>query len=390
MEKFFQKSVRSAVFMCVSALLSCALSQSFAFAATGIPTAAKHAAIIEAATGDVLLDKDADASMPTSSMSKLMTMYLVFEAVKDGKLGLEEKVPVSVNAWKQAGSRMFVKEGDSVSVEDLARGVIVQSGNDAAVALAEAVGSTEANFAEMMNEKAKALGMAGSHFANATGMPDPQHYSTARDLAVLALHTLRDFPDRHHYYSEKEFTYNGIKQGNRNPLLYRDIGVDGMKTGHTEDAGYGLVASVLRDGRRLVLVVNGLKNMQERADETARLLDWAYREYGLYNLAKLGDEFAEAEVWNGVKKTVPLVAGADAVLSLPRGERAGLKAVARFRQPVPAPVSAGQEMGELELTFPDSRSIKVPLVAAAAVEKSGRLEILMEKLRSLTSGDGAM
>ena len=227
-----------------------------------LETLAKQAIVIEGKIGSVLYEKEADASMPTSSMSKVLTMYLVFEAIKDGKLTLETPVTISEAAWRQTGSRTFMDLGESTKVEDLIRGVIIQSGNDAAVALAEAVAGSESSFASLMNEKAQKLGMTHSHFVNATGLPDPQHYSTARDLAILAQALMRDFPEHYHYYSETEFTYHNIRQGNRNPLLYRNIGVDGMKTGHTDAAGYGLIATALRDGRRIVAVVNGLTSMQ--------------------------------------------------------------------------------------------------------------------------------
>jgi D-alanyl-D-alanine carboxypeptidase (penicillin-binding protein 5/6) len=255
-----------------------------AFAQAVIPpqTAAKQAILVDAQTGAVLFAKNADERMPTSSMVKVMTIYLTFEGLKQNKLQMDDALPVSSYAWKQEGSRMFVNPGDHVRVEDLIRGVVIQSGNDASVVLAEALGGSEASFAERMNAKAKELGMANSHFMNATGMPDPNHYSTARDLAALAIAVIRDYPEYYHYFSELDFTYNKIKQGNRNPLLYRNIGVDGIKTGHTESGGFGLIASSLREGRRLILVVNGLESMQSRADEPAALLEWGYREFGTY------------------------------------------------------------------------------------------------------------
>jgi D-alanyl-D-alanine carboxypeptidase (penicillin-binding protein 5/6) len=263
-------------------LLFCPVA-AFAASVAPLETTAKQAIIVDATTGDVLFNKDSDVKMPTTSMSKVMTMYLVFDALKKKKLELDNAAIISPTARKQEGSRMFVNEGETVKVEDLVRGVIIQSGNDAAVALAEAVAGSESTFAGLMNAKAKELGMTNSNFVNATGLPDPNHYSTAKDLATLAQALIRDFPEYYHYYSETEFTYNKIKQGNRNPLLYRNMGVDGMKTGHTEDAGYGLIASALRDGRRVISVANGLKTMQERADESAKMIEWAYREYGVYN-----------------------------------------------------------------------------------------------------------
>lgn len=346
-------------------------------------TIARHAIVIEAATGDILLAKDAEAAMPTSSMSKLLTMYLVFEALRDGKLAADAVVPTSINARQQEGSRMFINVGQAVRVEDLMRGVIIQSGNDAAVSLAEAVGGTEGGFAVLMNRKAADLGMSKSHFVNATGLPDPQHYSTAYDLARLALSLMRDFPQHYHYYSEREFTYNNIKQDNRNPLLYRNIGVDGIKTGHTEEAGYGLIASSLRDGRRLVLVVNGLPNMQARADESARLLDWAYREYGLYPLLKKGEMLEEATVWLGQSEKVKLAAATDATVGLPRTARKDLRVMLSFTQPMPAPLAAGQEVGKITITMPGREPITVPLVTIEAVEEVGFFERLNRRVQIL-------
>ena len=313
----------------------------------------------------------------------MLTMYLVFEAIKNNKLGLTQMLPTSEHAWKQEGSRMFLNVGQQAKVEDLIRGVIVQSGNDAAVCLAEGIAGSEQAFAEMMNEKAGQLGMKSSHFVNATGMPDPQHYSTAHDLATLAQALIRDFPEDYHYFSELEFTYNNIKQGNRNPLLYRAMNVDGLKTGHTDVGGYGVTASALRNGRRMVLVVNGLADMQARADESAKLLDWGYREYGLYPVAKAGDVVAEAKVWLGMKTSVPMMAASDLALTLPRSARAGLKAEAVFDQPIAAPIQKGQQIGKLIVTAPGVDAKEIPLLAAAAVERVGFFARLNAKLHLL-------
>jgi len=349
-----------------------------------LETEARQAILIEAATGDVLFAKEADAQMPTSSMSKVMTMYVVFEALRDGRLKPGEEVTVSERAWKQEGSRMFLNVGQKAKVEDLIRGVIVQSGNDAAVALAEALAGSEEHFAEMMNSSARRLGLVNSQFRNASGLPEPGHYSSPRDLAVLALATIRDFPEFYHYYAEREFTYNNIKQGNRNPLLYRSMGVDGLKTGHAEEAGFGLMASAVRDGRRLVLVVNGLGNMQKRADESAKILEWGYREFGLYPIARRGQKMAEAAIWLGTTKTVPLAAEKDAIISLPRSARGGLKAVLIYDQPVPAPISKGQPLGKMVITAPGKEVVEIPLVADEDVALLGFFDRFMAKLKFLT------
>lgn len=350
-----------------------------------LETAAKQAFLLDATTGTPLFAKDADGRMPTSSMSKLLTMYLVFEALRDGKLRLDDQLTTSERAWKQEGSRMFLNVGQKASVEDLARGVIVQSGNDAAVVLAEALGGSEGGFAEMMNAKARALGMADSHFVNATGMPDEAHYSTARDLARLALALILDFPQHYHYYSEREFAFNGIKQGNRNPLLYRAMSVDGLKTGHTLAGGFGLTASALRDGRRLILVLNGMTDMQARADESAKALDWGYREFGVYRIAEAGQHLANATVWLGKSGHVPLLAGQSVALTLPRAARAGLTATVDFTQPIQAPVAKGQKLGKLIITSPGRTTLEVPLVAGEDVPQLGFLDCLMAKLKFLLS-----
>lgn len=348
-----------------------------------IETIAKQAILVDAQTGTVLFAKEADTRMPTSSMSKMLTIYLTFEALKEGRLKLDDTLPVSPRAWKQDGSRMFVNPGDHVRVEDLIRGVVIQSGNDASVVFAETLGGTESHFAEMMNQKAQALGMANSHFVNATGLPDPEHYSTARDLATLGIALIRDFPEYYHYFSEINFTFNKITQGNRNPLLYHNIGVDGIKTGHTDAGGFGLTASSLREGRRLVLVVNGLGNMQERADDPERLLEWGYREFGYYPVVKAGAPIAEAQVWLGEQKTVPLASAKDVLLTLPRSARAGLNVTYAFNQPLRAPVAKGQEVGKITVMAPGINNIEVPLLATAEVKELGFFQRAMFKLRSL-------
>lgn len=345
-----------------------------------IETIAKQAILVEEETGDVLMEKNADEKMPTSSMSKVMTMYLVFEALRDGKVKIDDEVTVSEHAWKQEGSRTFLNVGQKVKLIDLIRGVIVQSGNDAAVALAEAIAGSEEKFAEMMNDKAEQLGLSNTHFMNSSGLPQEGHYSTARDLAKLAIATIRDFPEYYHYYSEKEFTYNNIKQGNRNPLLYRDMGVDGLKTGHAEEAGFGLIASAERDGRRLVLVVNGLKNMQERADESAKIIEWGYREFGLYPFAQKGKKFAEAKVWLGKLPKVSLVAGENFIVSLPRSVRKEVKAKISYEQPVHAPITKGQTIGKIEISIPDREAVFIPLVTGEEVEQLGFFHRIKAKI----------
>lgn len=340
-----------------------------ALAQSATETSARQAIVLEAATSGVLFAKDDQARMPTSSMSKVMTMYLVFEAIERGALRLDQTVKISARAFAQKGSRTFLNEGQEVSIEDLARGVIVQSGNDAAVALAEAVAGSEDSFAVMMNDKAAALGLVGSHFMNATGLPDTEHYSTARDLGLLALALIRDFPNHYHYYSEKEFTFNGIKQGNRNPLLYRDLGADGVKTGHTDDAGYGLIASSVRDGRRIVAVINGTKNMQERADEAAKLLDYGYREYETVSFAQKDAKVSDVPVWLGALDAVPVAAQDDILLTLPRGGKEKLRAEKIMQHEIEAPVKKGQVLGKIVVMGDEMEPVETPLLAQTDIAR---------------------
>ncbi len=249
-------------------------------------TEAKQAIIVDYETGTVLYEKNADEKMPTSSMSKVLTTIVVYDAIRDGKLKLDQMLPVSERAWKMGGSRMFLDLNSTVKVEDLVKGVVIQSGNDACVVLAEGVAGTEENFAELMNRKAADIGMDHSHFMNSNGWPDPNHYSTARDLAKLGVYLIQNYPEDYKYYSEKEFVYNNIKQGNRNPLLYKTLGADGIKTGHTEDGGYGVIGSAVANGRRIVMVINGTSSMQARADESEKLIKWAEVSFKNMDLVK--------------------------------------------------------------------------------------------------------
>uniref|UniRef100_UPI0035B05BBC D-alanyl-D-alanine carboxypeptidase family protein n=1 Tax=Stella sp. TaxID=2912054 RepID=UPI0035B05BBC len=313
--------------------------------------------------------KDADRRLPPASMSKIMTMYVVLEQIRAGKLSLTDELPVSRNAWQMGGSKMFVKVDTRVKVEDLIRGVIVQSGNDACLVLAEGISGSEEAFVRLMNDRAKALGLTDSRFANVTGWPSPDHYMSVRDLARLTRHLIADFPEHYRLYSEREFTYGGIKQGNRNPLLYKPTGADGVKTGHTDEAGYGLTASAIRNGRRLILVVAGLGSMRARSQESERLLEWAYREFENYTLARAGQAVEAAEVWLGAADTVPLHAGEDIRITIPRRSRDKIKAVAVYDGPVAAPIAAGQRIGVMEIRLDDRKLGEGPLVAGAAVDR---------------------
>ena len=341
---------------------------------TAIATEATHALIIEADTGAVLLDKGADERIPTASLSKMMTAYVVFSMLKAGKAKLTDELPVSEAAWHTGGSKMFVPLGGRVSIDDLLQGMIVQSGNDACVVLAEGLAGSLAAFVDLMNEKAKEIGLAHSHFADVDGLPDPNHYSTPRDLVTLALRTIKDFPEDYHYYSERDFTFNNIHQGNRNPLLYQNLGADGLKTGHTEESGYSLVGSLHRDNRRIVMMLGGMPTMKARAQEGERLADWAFREFNDYKLFSAGETVDDAETWLGVAPKVPLTVAKDIVVTLPREARKGMKVTVDYDAPVPAPIAKGQRIGEVSVTAPGVAPVTAPLYAAAAVARMGPFE----------------
>jgi serine-type D-Ala-D-Ala carboxypeptidase (penicillin-binding protein 5/6) len=341
-------------------------------AAEPIETSAKQAFILDFQTGTVLYEKNPDVLIHPASMSKLMTVYLLFEALKAGRVKLDDTFPVSEAAWAlNEGSTMFVGINSRIAVEDLIRGIVVQSGNDACLVVAEGLAGSEAAFADQMNKKAAELGLAHSHFTNPHGLEDPNHKMTVRDLATLAHRLITDFPEYYHYFSEKEFVFNGIKQGNRNPLLYRDPSVDGLKTGHLTVSGFGVTISAVRDGRRVIMVLDGMSDMQERADEAQRMLDWAFREFDDYTLAKAGAPLADAPVWLGEQPSVPLTVASDLVVTLPRATHDQIVAKAVFDGPLPAPVAAGQPVGNLVIASPGMPDMQIPLVAATDVPKLG-------------------
>ena len=338
-----------------------------AASAADFETAATNAFLLDYETGTVLFEKNADELVPPASMSKIMTVYMAFESLRDGRLSLDDSLPVSEKAWRMGGSKMFVEVGKSVRVEDILRGIIVQSGNDACIVMAEGLAGTEDAFAEEMTARGRELGLADSTFRNSTGWPDPKHLTTARDLATLAVSLITEFPDYYHYFSEKEFTYSEIKQGNRNPLLYRDIGADGLKTGHTEASGYGLTASMTRGERRLIMVLNGLNSVRARSEESVNLMQWGMREFDNARLFESGQHVDEAEVWLGEASHVPLRIEDDLIVTLPRGARKEMKVVVVYNAPVPAPIAEGTQVATLVVEAPDLEPIERPLYAAQAV-----------------------
>ena len=337
----------------------------------GIGTLARQAYIIDAASGTELLFKDADKPMHPSSMAKLMTVYLAFEELKAGRLTLETRFRVSERAWRMAGSKMFVEVNRDVSVDELLKGIIVQSGNDGCVVLAEGMSGTEESFAQRMTQKARELGMTGSVFKNASGWPVEGQWVTARDLAILAKRTIEDFPDFYRYYAIPEYTYNGITQENRNRLLKSTAGTDGLKTGHTEEAGFGLVSSTLREGRRVIVVVNGLGSMAERARETERITEWAFREHANTVVARPGDKVLDAKVWLGTEETVALTTARPIVATTPAGQQGNVKVTATYDGPLAAPITKGQQVGKVVVSVAGGRAQEFPLIAAQDVPKLG-------------------
>jgi D-alanyl-D-alanine carboxypeptidase (penicillin-binding protein 5/6) len=281
---------------------------------------------------------------------------------------------------------MFVKVGNRAKVEDLIRGIVVQSGNDACIVVAEGLAGTEEAFADLMNKKAAELGLRNSRFANATGWPDPNQKMSPHDLAILARHIIHDFPQYYHYFKEKNFTYAKIRQGNRNPLIYKKMGADGLKTGHTEESGYGITASATRGERRLILVVNGLGSVSERARESEKLLEWGFREFDNFPLFKAGETVADAEVWLGAEASVPLVVPEDLTVTLKRTSRRAMKATVVYDGPVPAPIEKGAEVAKLVISAPDMEPLEIPLYAGEGVERLGAMGRLFAALGYLVWG----
>jgi len=352
-----------------------------------LDTKAKQMILVDFKTGTVLSGKNQDEKMYPSSMTKLMTAYLAFEQLKNGTLSLDDTFSVSKKAWETGGSKMFVRVDTRVRVEDLLRGIIIQSGNDATIVVAEGLAGSEEAFARKMTDKARELGMMNTNFKNASGLPDPDHYTTARDLATLAAALIRNFPEYYHFYSETEFTFSDITQQNRNPLLYRDVGVDGLKTGHTEAAGYGLTASAVRNGQRLIVVVNGLESTRERAQEPERILDWGFREFGTFPLLSAGETVADATVWLGTEARVPLIVQEPVSIVMRRAVRDDLKVTLKTQEPIAAPIEPGSVQGELVVSAPGLDTITIPVVAGEPVERLGSFGRLQSAVQYLVFGE---
>jgi D-alanyl-D-alanine carboxypeptidase (penicillin-binding protein 5/6) len=339
--------------------------------ATAFETRGSTALVVDHATGATLYAKDADRPLPPASMSKLMTLYMLFEALRDGRVTEESEFIVSERAQAMGGSRMFVEAGKKVPVRDLMLGIIVQSGNDACVVVAENLFGSEEAFAVAMTERARELGMNETTLKNSSGWPEPGHVMSAEDLVIISRRIIDEFPEQYALFAETDYAWNGIAQQNRNPLLRSGLGVDGLKTGHTVEAGYGLAGSAIQNGQRVVFVVSGLESAAERAAESAEIVNWAFGAFETLRFFDAGETVAEAEVWLGAAPRVPLVAPADLQMLAPRGARDKVAARVVYDGPVRAPVAAGQPLGRLVVEVPGLAPASFALEAGAAVPEGG-------------------
>ncbi|MDE0589073.1 D-alanyl-D-alanine carboxypeptidase [Halocynthiibacter sp. C4] len=358
----------------IAALLLALIS--IASTANAFETRATGAYVVDVTTGTLLMEKNADVPLPPASMSKLMTLNMLFEALKDGRVTMDTTFAVSTRAKNMGGSTMFLDETDRPTVKDLIRGIIVLSGNDACVVVAEGLAGTEEAFARLMNERAVDLGMENSTFANASGWPDPNQRMSMKDLGILAERLIVELPEYYGFFGETEFGFDGRSPDNRfnrNPLLKLGIGADGLKTGHTSEAGYGLVGSAVQGKRRVVFVITGLTSEKERAEEAERIVNWAFRQFVMKNYAPAGEKLADAKVWMGNETTVGLVLSEDLNLLVPALVQGEIKGEVVYEGPLEAPIAEGQEVGELVLNLPDMAEMRVPLVAEQSIEGGGVL-----------------
>lgn len=355
-----------------------------------ITTVADYAHIIDFDSNRVLLSKNADSPMKPASMAKIMTLYIVFSLISEGSLSLEDEFLVSEKAWKMGGSRSFLDVGTRVSIEELINGIAVQSGNDASVVIAEGISGSEEAFSDEMNNFAKKLGLNNTNFTNSTGWPDDNLITTARDLATLTAALIRDFPSETYpllypVFAKTNYTYNNIKQGNRNPLINKSLGADGLKTGHTKESGYGLVGSANRNGQRVIMVLNGMKSKKQRALESNRLMDFMFREFRKYTFYKEGEIVSTANVWLGKEAKIPLVLETELSRVLSRSERSNTKITINYDDPIQAPLSLGDEVGTLWLEV-DSVREEIPIIAGKDVGQLPILSRVTEAIKYLIFG----
>ena len=357
----------------------------FAFNSNAIESIAKTALLIDLSTGEVLLDKNSDEKTYPSSMTKIMTALMAFEKIKDGTLSMDQEFLISKKAWKMGGSKMFIEVDKKVKVSDLLLGVVVQSGNDASIAIAEGISGSEETFAIEMNNLGKKIGLNNTNFTNSSGWPNDNHYTTAKDLAKVAQYTLNEHPELYKMYAITEFTYSGIKQDNRNPLLYSFEGADGFKTGHTQAAGYGLVGSAERGGRRLLLVLNGLETSRSRAQESLRLMDWGFNNFQLVDFYKQGEFVIEASTWLGKQEKVKLSSQQDISVSIPKTHISDMKVEDLVEEPIPTPISINDQVGLVQISYADKK-LQYPLLASENIEQKGFFSRITSALYYLVLG----
>ena len=357
----------------------------FTFNSNAIESIAKTALLIDLSTGEVLLDKNSEERTYPSSMTKIMTALMAFEKIKDGTLSMDQEFLISKKAWKMGGSKMFIEVDKKVKVSDLLLGVVVQSGNDASIAIAEGISGSEETFAIEMNNLAKRIGLTNTNFVNSSGWPNDNHYTTAKDLAKIAEYTLNEHPELYEMYAITEFTYSGIKQDNRNPLLYSFEGADGFKTGHTQAAGYGLVGSAERGSRRLLLVLNGLETSRSRAQESLRLMDWGFNNFQLVDFYKQGEVVIEASTWLGKQEKVKLSSQQDISVSIPKTHLSDMKVEVLVEEPIPTPISINDQVGLVQISYADKK-LQYPLLAYENIEQKGFFSRITSALYYLVLG----
>tara|TARA_Y100001001_G_scaffold149938_1_gene160179 strand:+ start:4850 stop:6016 length:1167 start_codon:yes stop_codon:yes gene_type:complete len=370
----------SIVFVLMLALTGKAMSQ-----AVLIPSppqiAGSSYVLMDPKSGRIIMEENSHERLPPASLTKMMTAYIVERELDEGRIAMSDMVPISVNAWKTEGSRTFVREGTQVSVEDLLRGVIIQSGNDASVALAEFVAGSEDAFVDIMNQQAQLLGMKDTNFENATGLPSPDHFSTAYDLAMLAQAIINDYPENYPLYAEKHFTYNNIRQPNRNSLLWRDDSVDGLKTGHTEEAGYCLVASAKRNDTRLIAVVMGTNSSEARAQEIQKMLNYGFRYYESERLFQSGQELIEARVWGGQTDQLSVGMTEDVYVTIPRGSRNDLESTVDLDSVIKAPIKVRDELGRVKVSYNGEVLVDQPVLALTEVPEGGFFKRIWDAIK---------
>ncbi|WP_051551023.1 D-alanyl-D-alanine carboxypeptidase family protein [Legionella geestiana] len=342
---------------------------------------AKAFILIDVDSGRIIAEKNSDERLPPASLTKIMTLYVISNALKNNQIHLTDTVRISHDAWKTGGSRMFVKEGQLVPIEDLVKGIIVDSGNDACAAMAEHLGGSEQGFSDIMNQQAQSLGMKNSHFTDSTGLPDKDHYSSARDLAVLGRALIRDFPQYYHWYKMKWYSFNGIRQPNRNRLLWRDSNVDGVKTGHTDEAGYCLVSSAKRDNMRLLAVVLGAPSESVRADDSERLLNYGFRFFETHSLYDAGKTITDLSVYKGEKTTVPVGLRENQYVTIPAGQYQRLSITTKVPKLLEAPIKKGDKVGELIVSYENKPISTQAVYALDSVEEGGIFTRLKDSVR---------